>query len=217
MKIINSTDIDDAMLKRMASWVCKQLGVKVKLVREMRFTNGCGAWRYTSRRHSALVRIGLATFYPAAIAGPQGTVLRDRGDGVVYATINAIALIKRLRDFPHAKHFNSVPYPEALAVFQKFQADDMTLLGSWLRQMNRKTKPQSTVSLQQQRADKAEAALASWIKRAGVAVNKVKEYSRKVRYYEKVLADQRVAQARKSSKPGAIRKLALTEEFSGGD
>jgi hypothetical protein len=61
-------------------------------------------------------------------------------------------------------------------------------------------------ALQMKRAAHAENMLATWIKRAGIAVNKVREYSRKTAYYRKVLTTPKP-----SKRDRALRKFFIDE------
>ncbi len=69
------------------------------------------------------------------------------------------------------------------------------------------SKTKSRRALQARRADKAEKKLSEWIKRAGMAVSKIREYTKKVAYYRKVLAiDPRYAPAWGGSADNFIRE-----------
>lgn len=209
MQLRNTTDWDSKFLRRMVSWVCRQVGYPVKRLKAAEFgkrSSGAYNGRAFLWRRSIRVVIGPARCYPvkphlypgtknAAFMSPE---MRDQIEGLVGVTAHEIEHLFSDAFRKHRKvNVNSERFTQAeeRRVVELFRANRVELMAKWetpAKTAEPKPEPTAALSaLQQKRADRAQALLDEW-KRKEIAVKKkVQQYKRKVAYYSKAAAAKR--------------------------
>ena len=195
MKIKNSTDFSDAFLRRMVSWCAKQIDFPfpVHHTQEATFCNSkrraYSGRAWGSRRR--LVRIGPGSLFPLAPYTRYGIPLRYRTriETLVHVTTHELGHLKQVREGLKRTTLEKDCERHAARVLVVFLENRDTLLRQWDKTAYRITKPKPT--LQERRAAQVAIRLAAWEKRLRRAQNKVKEYRRKSRYYDRKRAAKR--------------------------
>jgi hypothetical protein len=196
MKLRNSTDWPDHFLRRMASWVCRELGYPVDRLKTAQFTKASCASRGRACESDILVRIGSASHFPQkslVYKGQKTPDYADREEALVGTTAHEIAHLIQFWQFLSGAQVrrNKRLEPAAVAtehaIMATFRSQRESILAAWSAepvQRQRKDKP----SLQEQRAAKVAAALNRWQRKLKLAKTKVKQYRRNARYYESAIA-----------------------------
>ena len=198
MKLINTTDFPNVMLRRMVSWCCRRLDLPARYIREAKFQNrSYGPWSGHCKGRAILVRVGPDRAYPSPSKTHRtgttlGTIL-DRTEGLVMVTIHELAhsVQQRVRTRTRARGGwgGSEAATDALVfpILEAFRKDRDSLLAEWSR-------PAGTVEpavipmispVIESRAAKAQAMLDAWERKLKLAKTKVAKYRKRVRYYEK--------------------------------
>jgi hypothetical protein len=214
VRLKNSTDWSDVFLRRMVSWVAKQLELPVRKIRAVEFGNRsevCWSGRAWGSM-KILVRIGPANCYPVepfhypgrtndAYLSPR---CEDRMEGLIAVTAHEL---QHLFDFDHRRSLSQKrnallrggagPQPlvkfkpgerntriEERRIVELFRANREALLAEW--EVEPAAKPKQTI--QEQRFAKVQKALATWQRKAKLAATKIKKYKRQARYYEHAIA-----------------------------
>lgn len=196
MQLRNSTKWSDRFLRRMVAWVCRQIEMPVGTVRIAEFRNGStvamsGRAYYGQRRIIVSINPQPAA-YPTR--EPLGNEFRDALEALVGVTAHeCYHLAARYVDAHrqatrrHGRHASNerVTTAEEFRVVGLFRMDRFALFTAW------SAEPAATArvvkSAQQRRADKASAALARWQRKAKLAATKVRQYRKRVSYYQRTL------------------------------
>lgn len=196
MKLQNSTDFPCWFLRRMISWVRRQLELPASILLQADFSNcrSCGRGRAWSGK-KILVRTGPDDQHPSrafTIQGEEGPVHVDRIESLVSITAHELEHLRQFARFDRVgwdkRRFQRLE-PDCIAaqkrVLRVFREQREALLAAWQAVPVRSAalsvpKP----SLQEQRLQKAEACLARWQRKLKLASTKVKHYRKRVQYYE---------------------------------
>lgn len=200
MKIKNSTPYADYYLRRLVSWVCREISLPVRKVKIVEYRNR-NQDQYFSGHASSVMRIvcsvpsGDDVELTCRTGHLQSTrqSIADKTEGIVVITAHELAhlhqyLFKRSRKLK--KKWGATENDAELIawrVLRAFRDDRKSLEEAW----NSLPTIKPVVSLQERRAAKAMAALNSWEQKAKLAKTKVKKYRQQVKYYEPALAAKR--------------------------
>lgn len=200
MKLKNTTDFADHLLRRMVSWCCRQVGYKPSRIRAAQFRNKSGAYSghaYHSRR--IVASIGPDKLFPLppdSRPGMDNESFADRTEALVAITAHEIAHLLQYETGRITRlKANGLTERDArrqeVACLRAFRNSRELLLTDWSHEPAEKAKP--VASVQDRRAAKAQAALDRWQRKAKLAATKVRQYRRQVGYYERALAAKRGA------------------------
>lgn len=186
MKLINSSAVPSHFLRRMVSWITKQYGMKLKTIRQARFTKTQRAWRGRAwSDRTFLVRINTEySRYPVSgrykKTGPPYT-FADYIEALVHLSAHEICHVDEFSQ--RAKIREAQTEAQALKVLNKFREQREELLASWGHQV---AKPiTATVSIVDKREAKASVDLERWQRKLKLAKSKVAKYQQRVRYYDR--------------------------------
>jgi hypothetical protein len=191
-KFSNTLNIPSHALRRMVAWVCKQVGYRVSRLRRVTYHRSRGGFSGLCHgsRHFG-VRLGNLN-YPVRHTRFGMTIdYADAWEVLVGVTAQESALCQQWLDSvrsrgPGGFHFwSGQPFRQQRFPLHSEDVGDAALLA--LRS------PLKT-SLQEKRAAKAEKMLAAWQRKMKLASTKVKQYRRKVKYYEGAMAAKRSGQ-----------------------
>lgn len=197
MKMRNTTDWPDYFLRRMLAWVCKQVQLPVRTLRQVEFgkrKRGCFNGRAWLRR--IRVVIGPASCYPVEPFHYPGRTndqflsprMADQVEALVAVTAH------------EAQHVYGYHYGggrgerhtrgEERRVHALFVANKEALLAAWQAAPAERPakKPQSA---QEKRAAKVMADLERWQRKAKLAATKIRKLKRQAAYYDRALAASR--------------------------
>lgn len=218
MKLNNTTSYSNRFLRRMVSWCCKELGLPVSFVKSIsfgnrrvaRFSGHCQHWKSGCR---IVVNIDASNDrFPwtdnGTSSGIKGIVrtFADRTDCLVNVTAHelrhAMAEIDKERTRGNGRRVASSERTtefDAQKVQAAFNANRDTLLAAWNEPLARKAAPKQ--SAKENRADKARANLANWVRKSKLAATKVRKYKNQVRYYDRqaTIAATRSSQSKQPS------------------
>jgi hypothetical protein len=194
MKLANSTDFSDQMLRRMVSWTCKQLGFPASKLGSVQFRNRArrsySGHAYYPRR--IVVSIGPASRFPTkpdSRPGMQNEVFADRTEALIAVTSHEIAHLLQWREGRtrqlelHRRTEKDARWHEVL-VLRAFRAEREALLAAWSHEPQAAT-IKMTPSVVEKRADKAATDLARWQRKLKLAQTKVRKLRTRVKYYER--------------------------------
>ena len=205
MNFKNSTEFPDYLLRRMFSWVCKQVEVPLKEIRDVNFTK-TNTYSFKGQQcgRNGLMRIGKVELFPRAYNRKDTGMplwFEDRIDALVYLTGHEVCHIEqylRLR----GKNIKRYASRESEAqrtgrdVLVTFLKQKEFLMAQWGAVDLRTVKPSAPKpSIQEKRAKVAQESLERWekeyqrrVKYAKQAQDKMKEWQKKVKYYDKQLS-----------------------------
>ena len=192
----NSTDWSDAFLRKMLSWVCKEIEYPRLKLRKIEFGNRTNC-AYSGRAWSCrdiLVRVGPDSKFPcqARIHGDGFTVgtINDRLEALVKVTAHEVAHLdnarrgnssRRAGEWGGSERYTDVAAKRVLMAFREKRAE---LEAAWAANDKPKAvrakKPKTQV-----RAENAFAKVAEWERKLKLAKTKLKQWQKKARYYEK--------------------------------
>lgn len=211
MKLSNTTTWSNEFLRRMVSWVCKQLDLPVLQVSRARFRNrkqgcwsGLGGYGY-----GILVRIGPDSAFPVEpfhYPGRKRDVflsprIADRVEALVAITAHELTHVQdgmnecwhtrraRMRGSRRPKRIyggERRTMVEERRVLELFRENRENLLAQWNTPVNRQSKPAMTRA--ERNEVKARNGLESWERKLKLAKTKVAKYRTKVRRYERLAA-----------------------------
>ena len=189
MKLCNSTDFPDYVLRRLTSWCCKQIELSVRSVKHAQFRNASkyayagGAWGM--RRF--LTRIGPDSFFPAngSYAGVE-MIFHDRIEALVGVTAHELYHLKQEREGLRRSRLERDADRAANQVLDVFRKQREDLLGEWMKAPKSRPKLKHK-SVVERRAEAAFAKQALWQRKLKLAQTKLKKYKQKTRYYEQKL------------------------------
>jgi hypothetical protein len=193
VKLKNTTDWPDWFLRRMIRWCAKHVELPPKALRSAQFRrrttcsySGCGgSGRIT-------VSIGPASKFPVEehkVDGYPGMCPRiaDPTEALVAITAHELTHVREMAKRVSRMLSERQTMYEERRLLRMFQEDRERLLAEWSEPpAERPAKPKASV--QEKRAAKAQAALANWQRKLRLAQTKVKQYKKRVRYYETVAA-----------------------------
>lgn len=194
----NTTDWSDRYLRRMLSWVCKELELPRTFIRRVEFGNRKTAtwsgWASDSGR--ILVRIGPASHFPRKSNvfrdGFTAGVIADRVEALVYVTAHEAAHCDNARRGNRSRgngrsrsNCGSERLTDGMAVrvLKVFREKRAELTAAWDKAPEREAKPVESVIAK--RAAHAADMVKKWERRAKAARTKLKAWQRKVAYYER--------------------------------
>jgi len=197
MKLINTLDYPDRYLRRMISWICRELELPVRYVLEAKFQNTSKAYSGRCYGRRILVRIGPASRYPVAAwkqhrPGNYKPALQDRTEGLVKVTAHELAHVAqrraRSRTRPGGGWGGSEAATDALAasVLENFRRQREELLQAWTpAPQTEPVAPADPAMVKvHARYERVMKYLKHWEQRCQRAQRKVIEYRKKARYYE---------------------------------
>lgn len=203
MRLKNTTNFPDCMLRRMVSWCCKELGLPVRRVMSAEFRQR-RVQRFSglAYRRRIIVSVAPDSFFPWTDNGISPGLIRsgivrtlaDRTECLVNITAHELRHLVAYVDVERTRRRttpgSSERYTErdAQVVLNAFRANREALLTEWNVTPIREAKPKPT--RQQQNEAKAREALARWERKAKLAKTKVAAYRKLVRYYDRVAAHQ---------------------------
>jgi hypothetical protein len=192
MKLINTLDFPDFALRRMVSWVCREVGLPVRHIREIRFSRSRASYSGLHRGGRLGcrlgVRLGPVTFPHVHCRFGVSSTWNDAWDLLVAIAAHEVGHAHDYRERGTTDERCAELHERE--VLRVFQASRETLLAEWLVAPSEKpAKPRA--SIQEKRAAKAAAKLAEWQRKVKLANTKVKQYRRQVAYYERSLAAKR--------------------------
>lgn len=197
----NSTDWSDAFLRRMLSWVCRELECPRKSIRRVEFGNRTTS-TYSGRawfNGRILVRVGPAERFPTkARTHAHGTAdefsvgpIADRLEALVKVTAHEAAHIDNGRrgnlsrrggdrSWGGSERYTDVRAEKVLDAF-RLKRDE--LVAEWSKQDSPSAKP--AVSIVEKRAAHAAVMAAKWERKLKAARTKLAAWKRKVAYYDR--------------------------------
>lgn len=214
MKLRNTTEWPDYMLRRMVSWACEQVELPLAKVKQARFgRRSHGAYRgQGGYGYGILVRIGPASEYPVephhypgrtsdAYMSPR---MVDQIDGLVAVTAHELTHVREqlahreirqqrmYKGLPRAKRAWNSERPtmfEERRVLLLFQANREALLAEWNEAPPAPArKPKATRAERNEK--NARTKLAEWERKLKLAKTKVSQYKVKVRRYDRIAANR---------------------------
>ena len=198
MKIINTTDHSNRMLRRMVSWCCRQLDLKVGYVNEANFRNRsrrCYSGVACKTRRGGRIVVSIAKtneLFPVKCRrrGPIQNEYADRIEALVGVTAHELSHLCQYQDERHKLVEHDSEWHEQ-HVLNAFRANRESLLSEWndAPKVTKKTSRQRSV--QEKRADRVACHLQRWERKLKLAKTKVATYRKKTRYYEKAIAAKR--------------------------
>lgn len=183
-------------LRRMMSWVAKQLGYPLKELRRVDFCYTSqywsGRWYQTQRRMS--VRLGKHEHTKPRERTRFGitTTVADAWETLILVTAHELA---HAEDYRSGKTNERSAEAQSARVLRTFQEQRAELVPAWLEAPRAAKPAKEKPTLRERRAQQACRNLERWERRAKAAANRVKAWRKKVSYYERVAA---VADARKA-------------------
>lgn len=194
MKIRNSTDFPDHMLRRMVSWCCHQIGLPVRTVQVAQFRNRrTAAWSgHAWENGDICVSIGPNEVFPQTDGRPGAPqVINDRTEALIVVTAHELGHLLQYSDWDRYQKLKQTRRCEKDArlvetrTLTAFRENRDDLLSEWsVPPSKRPTKPKP--SRQATNAAKAEQKLAEWTRKLKLAQTKVRKYRQQVRRYERI-------------------------------
>lgn len=221
----NTTGWPTPFLRRMVSWVCRELEYPVRNLTGWYFRNKTkGAYSgrahcHNTTRQRIVVSIGPETSYPTKDRTHRGVwsagVLADRIEGLVFVTAHEIAHCDNVRRRNTSRRYaeaagnygGSEEYTDrrAKAVLDVFREQRELLLSKWgpLAVEAESTKTESTVVAR--RAAKAFQKEAEWEKKLKAAEAGLRKWKRKADYYRKKYPDGAYPTTREKPKSRTLK------------
>lgn len=220
MKLRNTTEWNDYMLRRMVAWACKQIGLPVSKVKHARFGNRSrGAYRgQGGYGYGILVRIGPASAYPVephhypgrtsdAFLSPR---IADRIEGLVAVTAHELTHVReQLARREHSNRRNErvqlhgqAPVPRKRArnserptMFEERRVLELFKASREALLMEWNTPPvekqkKPKMTRAERNEETARKKLAEWERKLKLAKTKVSQYKTKVRRYDRIAASR---------------------------
>lgn len=193
MKLRNSTDFPDNLLRRLTSWCCKEVGYPVSRVRGVQFRNRTtgpySGHAYGTRR--ICVSVGPASSFPTrpdTRPGMSNEIMLDRLEVIVAVTAHELAHLLQYRDrrsvvLSAARKTEFDARWHEVRALRAFRAARETLLAEWSTPPAER--PRSVVSVSDRRAAKVFADLERWQRKLKLAQTKIKKLKRRATYYER--------------------------------
>ena len=194
MKLNNTTDWPDHFLRRMTAWCCRRLDLPVRYVKGARFGNSINAWggRAYLVQHRIGARVGGDGHFPTLTRMRETShhePIVDRIEALVMVTAHELAHLEQWRRHTTTRRgrdgggSESITDHAALTVLNEFRAGREVLLANWNAADEKPIKARPSVI--EERAAKAEVALARWSKKLRLAQTKIRKLKARVRYYSR--------------------------------
>ena len=197
MKIKNTLPFHDTFLRRMVSWVVKQIDLPVRTLKEARFgyvKQGCV---YSGRFYSGSARISIRVDtpenypYSGKKRGPAGDLpytLQDQLDALVYLIGHEAWHAKQHKEKLRRTRDALEPYARkaSIEVLAQFQAQKTELMEMWTHGLSdgmRKPKPQKPDASQKflKELKRDEQHLKRWESKLKLAAGKVQFYRNRIK------------------------------------
>ena len=192
MELLNSTDYPNYFLRRLVSWVAKQVDYPVREIRKAEFRNSTEylrsgrAWLHQKR---ILVRVGPENRFPGHPYNRGGVPewpLR-RIHALIEVTAHELCHLDQERRVPYrgGKRLHRrerEPNMMGRDVMIAFLEKEDELMAQWMEPPKRAAKPKK--SAVEKREEAARANLANWERKLKLAKTKVRKYKQKVKYYD---------------------------------
>ena len=195
MKIVNTLEWPDHFMRRMAAWCCREIGLPVRSLKKAAFRRSSSAWggRAYLREGSIGVRVGDAKWFPQTTRRHtclESETIADRLECLVDVTAHEVAHLEQFARRSKSRRNGGAGGSErntqriAYRTLRTFRENRDALVAEWSREPEQTAeKPKATII--EKRAAKAATKLAEWERKQKVAARKVREYRRRVSYYEK--------------------------------
>lgn len=192
MRIQNTTDYADSFLRRMASWICKEIELpvrQVKVVQVSRYSKGRRGTAYPWRGKVRLM-IGDASKFPKPGFNYRGAMtpdLADRMEGLVEIAAHELLHLLIYHDSGRRRSGREAwIVVQSCRVLDLFRANREALLAEW---SVAPVKELITIlSVAEKREAKVLSDLERWTRKLKLAKTKVSKLTAKVRYYERKAA-----------------------------
>ncbi len=200
MKIRNTSRFQDRFVRRMFSWIVRQLDIPRRdgqrgVVREVWFRNRRYAYSGHCHANRIIVSVGTAG-YPAhaswmraykPIDGSDDIWLMDSIEGLVYITAHELGHLQDFRVNSWGRGAEARADAIARKILRDFRERRDDLVEAWNHSEAEAEAPAepTATSAVAARELKAISQLARWQKRLKIAQARVKKYARTVNYYEK--------------------------------
>lgn len=195
MKIRNSTNYPDYMLRRMVGWCCQQIGMPVNSIALAVFRNSRSSWGGCARSWRKQISVCV---HPSERIWPQscsthepGEVFGSRVECLVAVTAHeayhiAANLVDTHKQRTRGKGLRyqsseRTTCKEEMRVLRLFRENCVVLLTEWLQPPM--TDGEKVIT--DKRADKAKADLLRWQRKFKLAQTKVRKLKARVAYYER--------------------------------
>jgi len=197
--IQNSTDWSVTFIRRMLSWVSKEVGLDRPLLRatfRKRNTN-----IYSGRGGNGRIVVGIRKSGPwptkwdgyvraCKTADGEYLTIADAIECLVILTAHETAHVWHFRRGIRGRGCEEVADTRARYVLRLFREKREELLAKWSEELA--TKPAADKpSLQERRAAKVMAMLLAWERKLKIAKTKVASYKRRAKYYERAMSASR--------------------------
>lgn len=195
MKLRNTTHWPDYFLRRMLRWVCQQIELAPREINRAEFgKRASGCWNGRAWWSGRIrVVIGPADCFPVEPYQYPGTTdpaylsprCVDQLEGLIAVTAHEATHIRQYRQRGrHGKRLNSERPTrfEERRVLELFKQQREQLVAEWSAPPPAKAK--TVITPQVQRAAKALRDLTRWQRKLKLAQTKVKQYKRRVNYYD---------------------------------
>lgn len=194
MKLRNSTRWSDSFLRKMVSWVCRELDMPVRSIRSARFHKAKNAFNGMAWGWAGKIRVAIGDNSSRICETRDGMneVYADDAELLVYITAHecyhvAARVVPHHRQSTRAGRSGSgeaITRAAGWKVLRSFREQRQALLATW--DLIDPTNP--TPSVQESRAMDAEYRLSIWQKKSKLAATKIRKYKAKVAYYSRTLA-----------------------------
>lgn len=204
MKLKNSTDWSDHMLRRMVSWCCKELEMPVRMVTSAQFRQRqvkrfSGHAYHHNGRGRIVVSVAPDGFYPWTDDGrSQGIIgivrtMSDKTECLINITAHELRHVaaeldnERTRRRPECGSSERLTEMAAQKILETFRSNRESLLAEWnqpLIQREQKLRPDRVVL----KLAQTQEMLNQWNRRLKLAQTKCRKYKIRMRYYERKAA-----------------------------
>lgn len=199
MKIRNSLDIPDWMLRRMTAWCCAEVGLPARKLKLAVFRNSRSLWGGCARWWKGQISVcisGPTNFPHSCNSHEEGESFSDRIECLVAVTAHEAYHIaahvggERTRGYGtrHNRSGSSerTTCLEEMRVLRLFRANREQLLAEWGEAPEVAARP--VIPIQEKRAAKARTDLDRWTRKLRLAQTKVRKLKARAAYYGRLHA-----------------------------
>jgi hypothetical protein len=179
-------DYPDHAIRRMLSWVAREVGYPIRKLRRADFCKSRNHWGGLCHGNYRIgVRVGVKESWPCTHRRfGLSHVCHDPWDALIATTAHELA---HSLDYIESGTTNERSADlQTQQVYQLWLTQKESLLPQWRSEPVKRQTDSST--LQQRRALHAQTMLARWQRKAKLAATKIRIYKRKVAYYHSALA-----------------------------
>ncbi len=188
MKLQNSTEFKPWFLRRMISWIAKDLGLPPSKISAARFTKYRGSYRgraWSSMRF--LIRVGDRPQPEWFYRGNKTIATNDKIENLVSVTAHELQHLVMWHDVGHQGTRHEIgTVAQQNRVLELFRTKRDELLSIWSVKPEKSAASAPQKSPVEKRHEKAAADLIRWSKKLKLAQTKVKKLKSKVARYEKL-------------------------------